>query len=118
MRPGADASTPGGSRDMSRVLRMILPSGKRAQHVFGLKVLLRSPVRSRSQAHTLSLGREISVVGGDVGIGVVLVLTHLIFEDEGRLRCENAPGGVAARKSSVHTRLEWIIATWPQVNPS
>jgi hypothetical protein len=56
-RPGAGAATLGGrSGDMSRVLRMNPPSGRRAQHVFGLKVLLRGPVRSRSQAHTSALG--------------------------------------------------------------
>jgi len=57
---------------------------------------------------------------------VALVLLQLFFDDEGGLRRTGGGGGddtpsgatAPARKSSVRTRLEWIIASRPQVNPS
>ena len=56
-RPGAGAATLGRrSGDMSRVLRVNLPLGRHAQHVFEHRVLLRGPVRSRSQVNTSASG--------------------------------------------------------------
>jgi hypothetical protein len=55
---------------------------------------------------------------GETRALVVLVPLQLFFDDEGRLCYDDMPGGVAAGKSSVHTQLEWIIASRPQVNPS
>jgi len=113
-RPGADAAARGGGT--SRVLRMNLPLGRRTQHVFVHEVLPRAV--SFASSH-FSLGRKICVAGGDEGIGVALVLLQLFFDDEGSLVCsDNMPSGAAAGKSSVRTRLEWIIASRPQVNPS
>jgi hypothetical protein len=41
---------------------------------------------------------------------VALVLLQLFFDDEGCLvRSDTMPGGAAVGKSSVRTRLEWII---------
>ena len=100
----------------SRVLHMHLPPlGRRAQHVFVREVLPRAVAFARSH---LDLGRKICVAGGDESIGVALVLLQLFFDDEGSLRSDTMPCGAAARKSSVRTRLEWIIASRPQVNPS
>ena len=99
-----------------RVLRMQLPLGKRGQHVFVHNILPRAV--SFASSH-LSLGQKVCVAGGDEGIGVALVLLQLFFDDGGSLRSAIAPSGaVAAGKSSVRTRLEWIIASRPQVNPS
>lgn len=103
----------------SRVLRLYLPLGRRAQqHVFVHEVLPRAV--SFASSH-LGLGRKICIAGGgDESVGVALVLLQLFFDDEGGLRGDDAPGGAAAaaRKSSVRTRLEWIIASRPEVNPS
>jgi tRNA A64-2'-O-ribosylphosphate transferase len=76
----------------------------------------------------LGLGRRICVAGGDEGIGVVLVLLQSFFDDGGRRRIDIGIGtppppgdggaAAAAGKSSVRTRLEWIIASRPEVNPT
>ena len=113
-QPDADAAVRGGGT--SRVLRMNLPSGRRTQHVFVHEVLPRAV--SFASSH-FSLGRKICIAGGDEGIGVALVLLQLFFDNAGSLvQSDNTPGGAAAGKSSVRTRLEWIIASRPQVNPS
>ncbi|KAH9975564.1 initiator tRNA phosphoribosyl transferase [Lactifluus volemus] len=99
----------------SKVLRVHLPPGKRrGQHVFMHDVLPR--VISFSSSH-LSLGRTICVAGGDGGIGVALVLLQVFFDDDGRMRGGSGSEG-AISKSSVRTRLEWIIADRPGANPS
>lgn len=105
-----------------RVLRMQLPLGKRGQHhIFVHDILPRAVSFARSH---LRLGRKLCVAGGDesIGIGVALVLLQMFFDDEGGLRsgvgiapCDAA---TVTAKSSVRTRLEWIIASRPQVNPS
>lgn len=112
----------GESEGTSRVLRMHLPLGKRGQHSFVRDILPRAV--SFASSH-LSLGRKVCVAGaGDEGIGVALVLLQLFFDDEGNLRsgvtpsASGAAAATAAGKSSVRTRLEWIIASRPQVNPS
>ena len=112
-RPGAGLAALGES---GWVLRMHLPSGRRAQHVFVHEVLPRAV--SFASSH-LSLGRKICVAGGDESVGVALVLLQLFFDDEGGLlRSDHTPSGAAAGKSSVRTRLEWVIASRPRVNPS
>jgi tRNA A64-2'-O-ribosylphosphate transferase len=108
-------STPGENGGTSRVLRLHLPLGKRGQHVFLHEVL---PCAVSFANSHLSLGRKICVAGGDEGIGLALALLQLFFDDEGSLRSELTPSGAAASsKNSVRTRLEWIIASRPQVNP-
>ena len=116
-RPGAGLAAPGESGGCSsRVLRVHLPSGRRAQHVFVHEVLPRAV--SFASSH-LGLGRKVCVAGGDESVGVALVLLQLFFDDEGGLlRSDHTPSGAPAGKSSVRTRLEWVIASRPQVNPS
>ncbi len=114
-RETRQSSTLGENGGTSRVLRMHLPLGKRGQHVFLHEVL---PCAVSFAGSHLSLGRKVCVAGGDEGIGLALALLQLFFDDEGSLRSELTPSGVAAfRKNSVRTRLEWIIASRPQVNP-
>ena len=109
-QPGADAAALGESGGgTSRVLRLNLPSGRRTQRAFVHEVLPRAV--SFASTH-FSLGRRICVAGGDESIGVTLVFPQLFFRDKGSLvRSDTMPGGTAARKSSVRTRLEWIIGT-------
>jgi tRNA A64-2'-O-ribosylphosphate transferase len=99
----------------SRVLRVRLPPGKRGQHVFLHEVL--PCVTSFASTHLSSLGRAICVAGGDAGVGVALVLLQLFFDDAGK-PLRSARGSAAVSKNSVRTRLEWIIASRPQTNPS
>lgn len=112
-QPDAGAAL-GESEVTSRVLRIHLPLGRRAQHIFVHEVLPRAV--SFASSH-FGLGRKICIAGGDEGIGVALALLQLFFDDEGGLRGD-LPSGAAASKSSVRTRLEWIIASQPRVNPS
>ena len=115
---GADAPSDAalgesGDPSSSRVLRVRLPPGKRGQHVFLHEVL---PCATSFASTHLSLGRAICVAGGDAGIGVALVLLQLFFDDAGKPR--SAQGDAAVSKNSVRTRLEWVIASRPQTNPS
>ena len=107
-----------GSEVASLVLRVHLPTGRRGRHMFMHHVLPRAVSFARSH---LSLGRNLCVAGGDEGIGVALVLLQLFFDDAGCLRIGNGTptkDDSAIGKSSVRTRLQWIIASRPQVNPA
>jgi tRNA A64-2'-O-ribosylphosphate transferase len=114
-RPNCAAPGPGESEatPLSHVLHVRLPPGKRGQHIFLHEVL--SSAASFAGAH-ISLGRSICVAGGDAGVGVVLVLLQLFFDDDGKPRSAQADAAVS--KNSVRTRLEWVIASRPQTNPS
>jgi tRNA A64-2'-O-ribosylphosphate transferase len=113
-RSNGAAPGPGESEDtLSRVLHVCLPPGKRGQHVFLHEVL---PSATSFASTHLSLGRAICVAGGDAGVGVVLVLLQLFFDDNGKPR--GTQGDTTVSKNSVRTRLEWIIASRPQTNPS
>ncbi|KAI0292820.1 tRNA A64-2'-O-ribosylphosphate transferase [Russula brevipes] len=84
---------PGAARVLR--LRVSAAAGRRGRHAF---------VHEFASLH-LGLGRRICVAGGDEGIGVLLVLLQLFFDD-------------GAAGASVRTRLEWIIASRPEVNPT
>ena len=99
---------------------MHLPLGKRGQHIFVHDILPQSV--SFASLH-LSLGRKLCVAGrGEGGIGVVLARLQFFFDGDGSLRSgitHNPSGAATANgKSSVRTRLEWIIASRTEVNPS
>ncbi|KAH9067745.1 initiator tRNA phosphoribosyl transferase [Lactarius vividus] len=111
--PPDDTDAAPGDSSSSRVLHVRLPPGKRGKHVFLHEVL--PCVTSFARTH-LSLGRAICVAGGDAGVGVALVLLQLFFDDAGMPR--GALGDAATSKNSVRTRLEWVIASRPQTNPS
>jgi len=100
------------------VLHLHLPTGRRGRHMFVHYVLPRAVSFARSH---LSFGRKLCVAGGDEGIGVALVLLQLFFDDAGCLRIRSGTttkDDSVIGKSSVRTRLEWIIASRPQVNPT
>jgi tRNA A64-2'-O-ribosylphosphate transferase len=100
----------------SRVLRVRLPLGRCVRHIFVHEVLPRAVSFARSH---FGLGRKICVAGGDEGIGVALVLLQLFFDDDGGCLHDGTSKDVAAiGKNSVRMRLEWIIASQPQVNPT
>ncbi|KAI0300438.1 tRNA A64-2'-O-ribosylphosphate transferase [Multifurca ochricompacta] len=110
----AALSDSGASGNSSRVLHMRFPPGKRGHHIFLHDVLPRAI--SFASPH-LNLGRAIYVAGGDGCIGVALALLQLFFDSDGRPHI-GAPRDAAISKSSVRTRLEWIIASLPQANPA
>src|SRR6266404_543214 len=99
---------PGERRDSwsSRVLRIVF-----LQENF---IQSSAPGPPRSQVH-ISLGRAICISGGDVGVGLALVLLQLFFGDAGK-PC-NAQGDIAVSKNSVRTWLEWVVASRPQIKP-
>ena len=115
----ADARSDDTEREVAPLaLRVHLPTGRHGRHTFVHHVLPRAVSFARSH---LSLGRNLCVAGGDGGIGVALVLLQLFFDDAGGLRIGSGTptnGNPAIGKSSVRTRLEWIIASRPQVNPT
>ncbi|KAI0295302.1 initiator tRNA phosphoribosyl transferase-domain-containing protein [Russula brevipes] len=122
-RPADRESQPGAARVLR--LRVSAAAGRRGRHAFVHEVLPRAV--EFASLH-LGLGRRICVAGGDEGIGVLLVLLQLFFDDGGGRRVDDigtppagaGDGGTAAAagKSSVRTRLEWIIASRPEVNPT
>jgi tRNA A64-2'-O-ribosylphosphate transferase len=120
-RPADREPQPGAAQVLR--LRVSAAAGRRGRHAFVHEVLPRAV--SFAGLH-LGLGRRICVAGGDEGVGVLLVLLHLFFDDGGgrRISVGTPPppgdGGAAAAagKSSVRTRLEWIIASRPEVNPT
>ncbi|KAI9511458.1 initiator tRNA phosphoribosyl transferase [Russula earlei] len=112
--PGEDSCIPQKHGSAARILLMRVPQGRRRRPVLVREVLPRAV--SYASPH-LSLGRKVCVVGGDEGVGVALVLLQLFFDDGGGPRSDT-PGGLTDMKSSVRTRLEWIISSQPQVNPA
>ncbi|KAF7289305.1 Initiator tRNA phosphoribosyl transferase [Mycena indigotica] len=73
--------------------------------------------RSTSFAtHHLRLGRRVCFVcddGRDVSVGLALVTLGLLFDDAGKLASDNT-----VTKAALRTRLEWIVASRPEANPS
>ncbi|KIM39735.1 hypothetical protein M413DRAFT_19543 [Hebeloma cylindrosporum] len=114
-------------------------SGKKGASHFLQVVLPRS--MEFIQRH-LAAGKNICVAcesGKDLSVGVVLTALQLFFGDDGSLNLTAADGGkriieggkslsvihfndvyrgIGMDKASIRTRLEWIIASRPEANPS
>lgn len=98
-------------------------SGKKGASHFLQVVLPRS--MEFIQQH-LAAGKNICVAcesGKDLSVGVVLTALQLFFRDDGSLNLTTAGGGKriiegGMDKASIRTRLEWIIASRPEANPS
>ncbi|KAJ6590029.1 initiator tRNA phosphoribosyl transferase [Mycena vulgaris] len=110
---GAPAKIP----DASSGLWIETWDGKKGQIQFLQDVL----PRSTSFIHShLVTGRHICVAcdtGADLSVGISLVALQKFFDDSGELitsgdQTENA------NKHSIRTRLEWIITSRPEANPS
>ncbi|KAF9048646.1 tRNA A64-2'-O-ribosylphosphate transferase [Panaeolus papilionaceus] len=64
-------------------------------------------------------GANVSIAcdtGKDLSVGVALVALQRFFDDHGNLALK--AGNRGATKQSIRTRLEWIIASRPEANPS
>ncbi|GJE90947.1 initiator tRNA phosphoribosyl transferase [Phanerochaete sordida] len=106
--PGAHAHT----------LRLRLPQGKRGQKLFLDSVLPRAVPFVDAE---LAQGRAVCVccdTGKDASVGVALAALQLFFDDAGEYVQPDKRSGKAADKKSVGTRLQWIITSRPEANPS
>ncbi|KAJ3516535.1 hypothetical protein NLJ89_g1056 [Agrocybe chaxingu] len=99
-------------------------AGKRGQAHF-LRIVL--PTTSRFIRENLHNGETVCIAcesGKDLSVGVALAALQLFFRDDGTLRdlgtvsFEKDMTAKAFSKNSIRTRLEWIIASRPQANPS
>ncbi|KAJ7072815.1 initiator tRNA phosphoribosyl transferase [Mycena amicta] len=101
------------------VLHLTLTSNnKKSQSNSTLSHLLpRSTAFASSQ---LRAGRRVCFVcddGKDISVGLALAVLGEMADDEGRiLDGENVPRAIT--KQALRTRLEWIIASRPEANPS
>ncbi|KAH7907350.1 initiator tRNA phosphoribosyl transferase-domain-containing protein, partial [Hygrophoropsis aurantiaca] len=101
-----------------RVLHLELPGGKKGQLHFLHAVLPRSAPFVRAQ---LAAGRAVHITcasGADASVGVALAVLAMYFDGRGRFVGGGAGAGAGADKQTINTRLQWIIASRPQANPS
>ncbi|KAJ7099453.1 initiator tRNA phosphoribosyl transferase [Mycena belliarum] len=103
--------------DASSILWIEAWEGKKGQMQFLQDILPRSTSFIHAQ---LLAGRRVCVAcdtGTDFSIGIALVALQKFFDDAGEfiLDCAQAAD---ANKHSIRTRLEWIITSRPEANPS
>ncbi|EIM80755.1 initiator tRNA phosphoribosyl transferase [Stereum hirsutum FP-91666 SS1] len=132
---GSRSSTP----PQPKILHLYLDSGKKGQHSFLHSVLpqsldfisshLAQDRRQQGEEEGVYRGRDVCIAcesGKDASVGVAVAALQILFDDEGRYRGAESDGLVggrigtetAATKQSIRRRLEWIIASRPQANPS
>ncbi|TBU58239.1 initiator tRNA phosphoribosyl transferase [Dichomitus squalens] len=99
------------------VLRFKLTEGKKDQLAFLQNVL---PASTRFIEKRLQRGDTVCVCcdsGKDASVGIALAALQLFFDDQGQL-LEHGAAASAASKESIRTRLQWIISSRPEANPS
>ncbi|KAK1235522.1 tRNA A64-2'-O-ribosylphosphate transferase [Marasmius sp. AFHP31] len=97
-------------------LRIVLPEGKRGQMQFLQTVLPQSTQFIGSQ---LSRGASVCVscpTGNDTSVGVAVAALQKFFTSDGEL--DLGQEHEVPDKSTIRTRLEWIISDRPTANPS
>ncbi|KAF8554921.1 initiator tRNA phosphoribosyl transferase [Imleria badia] len=112
-----DPDQTAGSTDESRMLRIQTPEGKKGQHHFLTVVLPRSMPFIQ---HHLQNQRTLCIAcntGTDISVGVALAVLALFFRPDGSL-CAQGNARDDMSKDVVKIRLQWIIASCPQANPS
>ncbi|PCH36606.1 initiator tRNA phosphoribosyl transferase [Wolfiporia cocos MD-104 SS10] len=103
------------------VLQISLAAGKKDQLYFLQAVLPRAAAFAGAQ---LAQGARVCVCcesGGDASVGVALAVLQLFFDDMGSFVRDPAQQSVlrsSATKQSISKRLQWIISSRPQANPS
>ncbi|KAI0669614.1 initiator tRNA phosphoribosyl transferase [Trametes maxima] len=105
------------SKDM---LRLKLAEGKKEQIHFLQSIL---PDSTQFVRESLAEGHAVCICcdsGKDASVGVALAALQLFFDDQGKLHLEEGGSGAPASvsKQSIRTRLQWIISSRPQANPS
>ncbi|ESK97207.1 trna a64-2 -o-ribosylphosphate transferase [Moniliophthora roreri MCA 2997] len=112
--PGSDGDV--GVNEQGTTLRIFCPAGKKGQMHF-LQVVL---PRSMEFIHScLSQGLSVCIAcptGNDLGVGVAVAALQKFFTVDGKF----VGAGLAEvpDKSTIRTRLEWIISDRPEANPS
>ncbi|PPQ65271.1 hypothetical protein CVT26_000231 [Gymnopilus dilepis] len=107
-------------------LYISITPGKKGQAEFLQTILPRS---MKFISKSLAAGKNVCIAcesGKDLSVGVALAAMQLFFTDDGKLddsklEANNAEANISActiDKHSIRTRLEWIIASRPQANPS
>ncbi|KAI0629429.1 initiator tRNA phosphoribosyl transferase [Trametes polyzona] len=104
----------------AHILRLRMAEGKKDQLHFLQSVL---PESMRYIRGRLAKGDAICVCcesGKDASVGVALAALQLFFDDQGALvvKEDGTTTPVNASKASIKTRLQWIISSRPQANPS
>ncbi|PPQ67514.1 hypothetical protein CVT25_006055 [Psilocybe cyanescens] len=121
--------TPSANQEASSTILksyIYLAPGKRGQTEFLQSILPKSMDFIREN---LAQGRRVCVAcesGKDYSVGVVLAALQSFFMDEGKLALLKPKSDDIQKdtsinqvdKNSIRTRLEWIIASRPQANPS
>ena len=134
--PGAQP-VEGGDTACQNILRMTLPAAVSAHSNFLLYDILPKAI-DFTRKH-LGDGMDVCVAcptGKDLGPGVIVAALSLFFSDNGDLVCGDADSkgeitrkdrkgsllkvfsAPAIDKSMVRKRLQWIISSYPKVNPS
>ncbi|EPT00399.1 hypothetical protein FOMPIDRAFT_150630 [Fomitopsis schrenkii] len=111
----------GDNAGSEHILRLRMAEGKKEQILYLQSVLPRSMTFIESR---LSKGESVCVCcdsGKDASVGVVLAALQLFFDDAGVLQATHEGQDSlrnAASKQSINTRLQWIISSRPEANPS
>ncbi|KAI0359563.1 initiator tRNA phosphoribosyl transferase [Trametes cingulata] len=106
--------------DSGYVLRLMMAEGKKDQLHFLQNVLPRS---TRYIQERLGKGNKVCICcdsGKDASVGIALAALQLFFDDAGSLlvRADGTIPRGSPSKDSIKTRLQWIISSRPQANPS
>ncbi|KAL0955703.1 hypothetical protein HGRIS_001923 [Hohenbuehelia grisea] len=112
---GEQATPP--SNPSSKTLRFKIPEGKKGQARFLRKVL---PESLPFIAAHLRKGNRVCIScpsGKDTSVGLALVGLQLFFDGDGQFVSQGRPSSIAT-KQSIRQRLEWIISSRPEANPS
>ncbi|KAF8141176.1 initiator tRNA phosphoribosyl transferase [Boletus edulis] len=103
--------------ESSRMLRIQTPEGKKGQHHFLTVVLPRAMPFIQ---HHLQDQRTVCIAcntGTDMSVGVAVAALAMFFRPDGSL-CAQGNARADISKDVLKTRLQWIIASYPQANPS
>ncbi|KAI0825697.1 initiator tRNA phosphoribosyl transferase [Irpex lacteus] len=110
------------SEEIATILTLHLLPGKRGQHQF-----LKSVLPQSLQFIDIQLARDSTSAiciccdtGKDASVGVALAALQLFFDDEGVYIPDSERAGRRPKpdKNSISKRLQWIITSRPQANPS
>ncbi|KAJ8473864.1 hypothetical protein ONZ51_g7596 [Trametes cubensis] len=102
------------------ILRLQMAEGKKDQILFLQSIV---PEATRYIKERLSMGDCVCVCcdsGKDASVGVVLAALQLFFDECGVLLVNDSGSSspVNPSKDSIKTRLQWIISSRPEANPS
>ncbi|KAH7925292.1 initiator tRNA phosphoribosyl transferase, partial [Leucogyrophana mollusca] len=118
---GSTLAIESNSSCQSRVMRVETAEGKKGQHHYLQTVLPQTMNFIQTQ---LGAGCKVCITcetGTDASIGVALAALSKFFDDRGQLISKDSEfvvPTIAIDKQMIKTRLQWIISSCPQANPS